>query len=97
MVMAKVVHTEQSDAAYLRNAVDTGKAHEIMDMIRALDSAAERQRRMSFDAPANVTLRDWYAGLALQGLSSGNMSYDGMVSAAYSLADRMIQHRLASR
>lgn len=48
---------------------------------------------------SGMTLRDWFAGQALQGLLAGDTddawtSYDPMVSRAYDLADRMLRQRI---
>lgn len=44
---------------------------------------------------ANMTLREWYAGMALQGLLAGTKTSDGqaIVKDAYALADAMMAKR----
>lgn len=44
--------------------------------------------------PSGMSLRDWFAGMALQGIiTSGCRMYDAMVNDAYTLADRMLEAR----
>lgn len=48
-------HTEQSDADYLRGAIANGQAHEIMAMIREMDSVcAALGIQESFETPTEA-------------------------------------------
>jgi hypothetical protein len=43
-----------------------------------------------------ITMRDWFAGQAMQGLcANGVTNYTGIARAAYSVADAMLEEREA--
>lgn len=48
-----------------------------------------------FGAAPGMTLRDWFAGMALQGICHGNgdVPFDGLAMAAYLVADAMLAER----
>ena len=77
--------------------IDTGGAAfpSMAVAVTARDSSGEIARQMQATGVAGMTLRDWFAGMALQGLLAGseNMSIDTAARLSYTAADMMIAER----